>query len=145
MGKFGIVIAAIAATATAYPTVPGAETERLAKRAQQLKYHEKRDGNMNSGKGTVPDLLAKFDAEQQYISTSGQYKWVAPGPTDQRGPCPGLNAMANHGYLPHNGIATIGEYIEATNKVFGMGLDLGGFLSIYVSHLDCVHIAFTNA
>lgn len=32
----------------------------------------------------------------QFISTSGEYEWVAPGPTDQRGPCPGLNAFANH-------------------------------------------------
>lgn len=36
-----------------------------------------------------------FDAKSQYISTSGQYAWVAPGPTDLRGPCPGLNAIAN--------------------------------------------------
>ncbi|KAI9170691.1 putative chloroperoxidase-like protein [Paramyrothecium foliicola] len=26
-------------------------------------------------------------------------KWVAPGPTDSRGPCPGLNTLANHSYL----------------------------------------------
>ncbi|KAJ7744644.1 Cloroperoxidase, partial [Mycena metata] len=29
--------------------------------------------------------------------------FVAPGPTDVRSPCPGLNALANHGYLPHSG------------------------------------------
>ncbi|KAF8343774.1 Chloroperoxidase [Cantharellus anzutake] len=28
---------------------------------------------------------------------------VPPLPTDSRAPCPGLNAMANHGILPHNG------------------------------------------
>jgi hypothetical protein len=27
---------------------------------------------------------------------------------DVRGPCPGLNTLANHGYLPRNGIATVG-------------------------------------
>lgn len=26
-------------------------------------------------------------------------EWVAPGPNDSRGPCPGLNTLANHGYL----------------------------------------------
>lgn len=57
-----------------------------------------------------------FDAKSQYIDTTGQYAYVAPGPTDQRGPCPGLNAMANHGYLPHNGIATIDQFIESTGK-----------------------------
>jgi len=29
--------------------------------------------------------------------------WTAPGPSDARGPCPGLNTLANHGYLPSNG------------------------------------------
>ncbi|KAJ7165986.1 Chloroperoxidase [Mycena filopes] len=29
--------------------------------------------------------------------------WKAPGPHDARGPCPGLNTLANHGLLPHSG------------------------------------------
>ncbi|KAI1378086.1 Cloroperoxidase [Hypoxylon crocopeplum] len=29
--------------------------------------------------------------------------WKAPEPTDFRGPCPMLNTLANHGFLPHNG------------------------------------------
>lgn len=28
--------------------------------------------------------------------------------------------MANHGYLPHNGVATIQQFIDGTYKVFGM-------------------------
>jgi hypothetical protein len=39
-----------------------------------------------------------FDASTQYVSTTGQYAYVAPTSSDLRGPCPGLNAMANHGY-----------------------------------------------
>ncbi|KAJ7315254.1 hypothetical protein DFH08DRAFT_972270 [Mycena albidolilacea] len=31
------------------------------------------------------------------------HEWKAPGPGDVRGPCPGLNTLANHRYLPHNG------------------------------------------
>jgi hypothetical protein len=34
--------------------------------------------------------------------------WVAPGPDDSRGPCPGMNTLANHGYL----YASIGPYIS---------------------------------
>lgn len=60
-----------------------------------------------------------FDPDFQYVSTSGKHKFVAPGPTDQRGPCPGLNALANHGYLPHNGIGTMKDFIESTYKGFG--------------------------
>lgn len=38
-----------------------------------------------------------FDAAKQYIDVSegSGHEWVAPGPGDLRGPCPGLNAFAN--------------------------------------------------
>lgn len=29
--------------------------------------------------------------------------WSPPGAGDVRGPCPGLNSLANHGFIPHNG------------------------------------------
>lgn len=126
MGKFSIAaMAAMASTAAAFP----AGTEHIVRAAKAAGIQQR--ATYNSGAGTVPDVGAVFDAEKQYISTSGEYAWVAPGETDQRGPCPGLNAMANHGYLPHNGIATIAQYIQATNTVVGMGLDLAGFLAIY--------------
>lgn len=56
-----------------------------------------------------------FDAASQYVETTGAHAWVAPDfdAGDQRGPCPGLNALANHNYLPHSGVATIGEFISA--------------------------------
>ena len=56
-----------------------------------------------------------FDPTAQHVSTSGEYAWVAPGAGDQRGPCPGLNALANHGYLPHSGVADIPTIISAVN------------------------------
>ncbi|KAF8894242.1 Peroxidase, family 2-domain-containing protein [Mucidula mucida] len=34
---------------------------------------------------------------------SGDHEFVAPGPNDVRSPCPGLNSLANHGYLPRDG------------------------------------------
>ncbi|KIJ48886.1 hypothetical protein M422DRAFT_247254 [Sphaerobolus stellatus SS14] len=36
-----------------------------------------------------------------------------PGKGDMCGPCPGLNTLASHGYLPHNGIATPTQIINA--------------------------------
>ncbi|EKJ76010.1 hypothetical protein FPSE_03782 [Fusarium pseudograminearum CS3096] len=43
----------------------------------------------------------------QFLPTAGAewtpQEWVAPGANDSRGPCPGLNTLANHGYLPHDG------------------------------------------
>lgn len=55
-----------------------------------------------------------FSASQQYVSNTGTHAYKAPGPSDLRGPCPGLNAMANHGYIPHNGVATITQFIQGT-------------------------------
>lgn len=49
---------------------------------------------------------------------------------------PGLNALANHNYLPHNGYASIAQFVNATNAVFGMSLDLGLFLSVYGAAID---------
>ena len=59
-------------------------------------------------------LPPTFDASQQYVSTTGQYAYVPPKSSDLRGPCPGLNAMANHGYIPHNGVATISQFVQGT-------------------------------
>ena len=56
-----------------------------------------------------------FDPTSQQVSTAGVYSWISPGAGDQRGPCPGLNALANHGYLPHNGVADIPTMISAVN------------------------------
>nr|XP_018904130.1 PREDICTED: aromatic peroxygenase-like [Bemisia tabaci] len=72
-----------------------------------------------------------FDKDLQRVQTDGPHKFVAPGPGDQRGPCPGLNALANHNYIPHNGIATVDQFIAGTYTVFGMGVDLAVLLAIY--------------
>ncbi|KID59320.1 Chloroperoxidase [Metarhizium brunneum] len=37
------------------------------------------------------------------VAVQGLNPWQAPGPDDSRGPCPMLNTLANHGYLPHSG------------------------------------------
>ncbi|KAA8620057.1 Peroxidase-2 domain containing protein [Pyrenophora tritici-repentis] len=57
------------------------------------------------------------------------HPFQAPGPTDQRGPCPGLNTLANHGYIPRNGIATIGQIQAGTQALFNMGADLSALLA----------------
>ncbi|KAI1741822.1 hypothetical protein F4680DRAFT_63304 [Xylaria scruposa] len=77
-----------------------------------------------------------FNAEEQYVSNTGKHAFVAPSATDLRGPCPGLNAMANHGYLPHNGIGTIDDFISGTMAAFGMGVDLATFLAVYGAVFD---------
>ncbi|RDA94024.1 hypothetical protein CP533_5048 [Ophiocordyceps camponoti-saundersi (nom. inval.)] len=70
-----------------------------------------------------------FDAERQLVSTSGDHAFMPPGPDDMRGMCPGLNALANHGYLPRDGVGTIQDFVKATNEVYGLSVDLARFLA----------------
>ena len=77
-----------------------------------------------------------FDAGAQHIDVSGKHAFLPPGHGDLRGTCPGLNALSNHNYLPHNGVATITQFVEATNQVYGMGIDLATFLSVYGAVMD---------
>lgn len=93
---------AIAGLANAYPSI----MQHLSEAAAAAPV-EKRQ---------TPLSVPPFDPVQQYVSNTGAHAFVAPGPTDQRGPCPGLNAMANHNYMPHNGIATIQQFIDGTEK-----------------------------
>lgn len=101
---------------------------------QMMEQVEKRAGGV-SYTGTPTTV---FDPTTQFVSNSGAHKYVAPDfkKGDLRGPCPGLNAMANHGYIAHNGVTNLQEAIEGTNTVFGMGRDLGGFLSAYATLID---------
>lgn len=59
--------------------------------------------------GPIPSLT--FNAADQFVDVrpGTTHQFIAPGPNDKRGPCPGLNAAANHGFLPRNGIATIAQ------------------------------------
>jgi hypothetical protein len=64
------------------------------------------------------------------------YEFKAPGPGDSRGPCPGLNLLANHGYLPRNGTVNFGQVVEATARGFNMGTDLATVLCTFAVLTD---------
>ena len=98
-------------------------TSRNGKRSPLARIHKKR---------------VSFDPASQYVSTTGEYAFVPPDFTagDVRGPCPGLNAAANHGYIPHNGVGTITDFMNGMNAAYGMGLDLGNFLGVYGAVFD---------
>ena len=69
-----------------------------------------------TGPGGLP--LTTFN-EDQLIDVTGEHAWAPPGPGDLRGPCPGLNALANHGYFPRNGIVPLATGALATEEVYG--------------------------
>ncbi|KAI7362138.1 Cloroperoxidase, partial [Hortaea werneckii] len=71
----------------------------------------------------------------------GGYQVPAPGDTahqfeapdyskDIRGPCPGLNAAANHHFLAHDGITTFNELVDAQQNVYNVGYDLATLLAL---------------
>ncbi|KAF4970914.1 hypothetical protein FZEAL_9950 [Fusarium zealandicum] len=72
-----------------------------------------------------------FDPENGPVDVSGAHKFIPPNfeRGDQRGPCPALNALANHGYISRKGVTSLTEVAGAINKVYGMGLDLGTILA----------------
>ncbi|OAG39748.1 hypothetical protein AYO21_06023 [Fonsecaea monophora] len=65
------------------------------------------------------------------IQVDGEHEWQAPSSSAQRGPCPGLNALANHGYIDRSGIAKFPDIIGATNEVYGMGIGLSTILAVF--------------
>lgn len=74
-----LTVTALGGLATAFPNI-AAHLERNGQ------------GKMMA-KRQLPGVTPTFDAEAQYISNTGDHAFVAPGSTDQRGPCPGLNAV----------------------------------------------------
>ncbi|KAF7974519.1 hypothetical protein HWV62_11974 [Athelia sp. TMB] len=59
------------------------------------------------------------------------HKWMAAKPGDSRAPCPALNSLANHGYLPRDG-KNIGFFalVGALREVYNLSIPLACLLSI---------------
>jgi hypothetical protein len=102
-----------------------------------------------------------FDTSQ-LIDVKDAHAFVPAELDDFRGPCPGLNALANHNYIPHNGIVSVLEAILVSFEggsilmpnltlsifeVFGLGPDIGaiaGVLALYgVNLLDILFFEFS--
>ncbi|GFF49969.1 aromatic peroxygenase [Aspergillus udagawae] len=91
-----------------------------------------------------PELRRRFlvDSMSKPIDVTGLHAFQPPDfkRGDQRGPCPALNALANHGYIPRSGVVSqealaltrkqFVEVIAAVNKVYGMGVDLTTILAM---------------
>jgi hypothetical protein len=129
-----IALATFLAGAAAFPhmaakmmTENKLSIEDLAKRSAEF---EKRAVDYTG----LPTI--EWNPQAQYVSNTGAHAFQAPRNLGQpggdiRGPCPGLNAAANHGYISRTGVTNLVEAIAGTAAVFGMGEDLGGVLSAY--------------
>ncbi|KXN81289.1 Aromatic peroxygenase [Leucoagaricus sp. SymC.cos] len=72
--------------------------------------------------GPLNDTSAK-------LVNDAAHPWMPLAPNDIRGPCPGLNTLASHGYLPRDGIATPAQIITAAMEGFNMANDLAKFVT----------------
>jgi len=86
----------------------------------QYPYLSALNGNQSTGKGGI-QVPAPGDTAHYF---------VAPGPLDIRGPCPGLNTLANHNFLSHDGLTTYNELVDAQQNVYNIGFGLANLLAI---------------
>ncbi|TKA57013.1 hypothetical protein B0A55_13044 [Friedmanniomyces simplex] len=147
--KVSMLLLGLPALGLAYPGMMGDMSREEA--LEMLR--EKRDAEAKPEKrqilsslvGTVTNLVADVSGLLGSVASSvdpankrpeAGYTFQAPASTDSRGPCPGLNLLANYGYLPRNGHVTFSEVIEATARGFNMGADLATVLLVFAILTD---------
>jgi hypothetical protein len=58
-------------------------------------------------------------------------KWAPPGHGDVRGPCPALNSLANHGFIPHDGRnITVAALTDAVVQAFTFSPEFAESVSV---------------
>ena len=141
------VTLALPAIAAAYPGMMGAssrgEMEEYLRAEMAREQLEKRAAEPEGGLlpellgsvgGLVGGLLASVGnaiVQKDNKRPEPGFEFKAPGPNDSRGPCPGLNLLANHGYLPRDGYVNFGQVLEATSRGFNMAADLATVLATF--------------
>ena len=70
--------------------------------------------------GLVPILsTAETNTDLLLSTVTGEHSFIPPNfdAGDQRGPCPGLNALANHGYIGRNGVTSVSDRRILVRKI----------------------------
>ncbi|KXN91485.1 Aromatic peroxygenase [Leucoagaricus sp. SymC.cos] len=92
----------------AYGTLAGLSKKELDRIIPTLKYRR--------AEGPPPRM--EFNGTK--LVNDAAHPYQPPREDDMRGPCPGLNTLASHGYLPRDGIATPAQIITAVQEGFNM-------------------------
>jgi len=82
-------------------------------------------------------LLAIDDLAREEVPDFSleKHPYVPSKPGDSRSPCPALNALANHGFLPHDGRGmTRQDYIRAMREGYNLSFPLAATLA-YGGHI----------
>ncbi|KAJ3111275.1 hypothetical protein HK100_002741 [Physocladia obscura] len=74
------------------------------------------------------------------ISADSSHAYVPPQATDSRSPCPALNILANHGYLPRDGRALTKDMLyQAVKQVFNVDARPFSLNKIFYARDDPAH------
>ncbi|MCJ1248402.1 hypothetical protein MMC30_005619 [Trapelia coarctata] len=151
MARYILSLALAAELATAFPWVassPGVDSSLLFHRAPVKRDDANCPFNPNH-KGAAP-----YTAQYPYTGAKNglpgtgvggikvpadgdtAHYYTPPGSGDIRGPCPGLNAAANHNFLSHDGITTFTELVDAQQNLYNIGYDLAVTLATLGVSLD---------
>ncbi|KAF8504021.1 Chloroperoxidase [Gautieria morchelliformis] len=114
----------MAAAFPAHQSLAGLSREELDAVLPMLKHR-----SPESPPGPLNDTSTK-------LVNDAAHPWKPLRPGDIRGPCPGLNTLASHGYLPRNGIASPTQIINAIQEGFNMGNDIATFLTFAAFLVD---------
>ncbi|KDR72108.1 hypothetical protein GALMADRAFT_1344340 [Galerina marginata CBS 339.88] len=112
-------------TVTAFPaygSLAGLSREQLDRIIPTLEVRQ-----ITAPSGPLQDTSAK-------LVNDDAHPWKPLAPADIRGPCPGLNTLASHGWLPRNGIASPAQIVTAVQEGFNMANDVAIFI-VYGAHL----------
>ncbi|KAF2133888.1 Cloroperoxidase [Dothidotthia symphoricarpi CBS 119687] len=108
---------------------------------EQLQKREEppsRDPVFLSGRPNTGNPSVGFDVRAQFVNVtrgSGR-EFVAPTSGDLRGQCPGLNAAANHGFIPHSGILSTAQTVKGLGDAYNMSPDLATVLAVIATALS---------
>ncbi len=122
--KTSSVLLAAASAVSALPGMGGIhsreDTLRMLTEARDAEQLEKRQGLggivgglLDAVTGLLGSVAASVDPDNKRPEPG--YKFIAPKPTDSRGPCLALNLLANYGYLPRDGYVKFGQVVDATS------------------------------
>ncbi|KZT36085.1 Cloroperoxidase [Sistotremastrum suecicum HHB10207 ss-3] len=101
-----------------------------------------------SAYANAPSAYPYTSSPSDGLPGTGKGGYLVPDPNDalhafqpppdgaQRGPCPGMNVLANHGFIARDGITDFDEIVKAQQDVFNVGWDLSVFLATLAVALD---------
>lgn len=119
------------------PAVQNIERRGAVPLSSAFPYNGAKNGLPSQGKGEFFDRFfsvrfltrAILGGYQVPAPGDNAHRFIAPGPNDIRGPCPGTNAMANHGFIDRSGRTTFNELVDGSQNAWNLGWDLAVFLA----------------